>query len=613
MSVLHPRRWVVRSRIDAGVLGMPDQPVFAQLLANRGLLQEGVTPDAQSAERFLSPDYDRDLGDPMLLPNMGRGVERVAKALETGEKIALFCDYDCDGVTSATVLTHFFRVFAGLEDLTVYLPDRISEGYGLNNNAIDYLASIGTKLIVTADLGTSNSKQIAYAATKGVDVVVIDHHLAPPGLDPELIIINPKIAGHTYPFDGFCAAGTCFQFVRAFIAQRPDLLPGFAPGQEKWLLDVVAIGTVADCMPLLSENRVLVTYGLRVLAQTRRPGLQALMERAAVDVTRLGAGSIGFAIGPRINAAGRLEHANTAYSLMVSEDPAEIAELADILEQTNGERQRLTESLAAAATEQIGDPGDKRIVIAAGEGWSQGVVGIVAGRIVERFARPAFVFSIREDDQVTGSARSMKGFDIVEAIRSQKHLLTTFGGHTMAAGCSMAKENLEAFKEGIEAYARERLQPEDLTRTLEIDMELPLAHVDWSVAELIAKFQPTGIANPGPLFVSRGLEIAEVRTVGTTGAHLKLRLRAAACDGKEHCVETLRDAELDPDAPVRCRATSCLMESSGFGLGVHAETLRAGDRVDAVYEVDINEWNGKKTLQLRIVDLKKVETNGSAA
>lgn len=560
----------------------------------------------EDTAHFFHPDYERDLGDPLLLPNMDRAVERMAQALKNNEKVALFCDYDADGVTAATVLTDFLKGLAGLRDVPVHLPDRIKEGYGLNRDAIDRFKEEGVRLMITADLGVSNQPEIQYAKDKGIDTIVLDHHLPPPDLNPEWIIVDPKIEGNRYPFDAFCAAGVSFNFVRAFVKTHPELLPHYTIGQEKWMLDMVAIGTVADCMPLIQENRALVTFGLKVIHKARRKGLNALLANMNMDPKQVNARTLGFSLAPRINAAGRLKHANTAYELLTGTDEARIAQLVQEVETTNTERRSLTEEITIQAMDAIGDPGNRSVLIAAGEGWSQGVVGIVAGRITERYARPTFVFSIREDGLVTGSARSVKGFNIVDAIRSQKDLLETFGGHAMAAGCSMKRESFEAFTEGISQYVSQRLDASELTKTLEIDMELALTDVDWELANLVLDFEPTGIANPTPIFMTSNVEVVDVRAVGEKGDHLKMRLRGwPRPNDASAVVATERDAELDPDMPVRCRASSCLMESIGFGLGGYAHQLRPGDTVDIAYEVDINEWNGTRTLQLRLVDIRE--------
>ncbi len=547
--------------------------VILQLLVNRGLTEAG------EIEKFLRPRYE-DLRDPFLFSDMAKFVERVRAARESQEKICVYGDYDSDGVCSAALLIAALRQI-GLQNIEVYIPHREREGYGLNRAALDYLTEQGVKLLITVDCGSSNVAEVQYAQNYGLDVMILDHHEEPPELPQGVVaFLNPQLKNEPYPFKNLAAVGVVFKAVQALWQSF-----GLPVGAEKWLLDLAAIATVTDMTPLLGENRIFVKYGLKVLNKTRRLGLQALiavMRSPEATGQPLGVYEIGFMIGPRLNAAGRLDHANAAYKLLAADDKTEAWELARALNSTNIERQTETARILKEALVQVeGQLERHRILTAVGENWPVGLVGLVSGRITEKYNRPSLVVS-RTEKGLTGSGRSIPGFNITEALTSARDLLERFGGHEGACGFTIkAGSSLEALQSALDARAAQVLTEADLLKTLAIDAELPFSAIDFDLITALADLEPHGMANPRPKFVAYAAAVADVSVVGKNGDHLRLRLAQG----------------------------NTTFDAIGFGLGANWHgVLNPGDLVDIVFEPDINEWNGRKDIQLKIVDIKKETT-----
>jgi len=576
--------WQIKPKIpDEFIKQFPEyQPIVLQLLYSRGLRTQ------QQIEEFFNPDFDQDLHDPFLMLGVRQAVRRIGQAIKKREKIAIFGDYDCDGVCGAVILKTILEELGADLSGGVYIPDRIIEGYGLNIPAIRKLADQKTDLILTVDCGISDVAEIKLAKSLKIDVIVIDHHRLGPKLPAADVIIDPWQKRDKYPFKELSGAGVAFKLVQALI-KKSEIKPGW----EKWLLDLVALSTVADSMPMLGENRTLVRYGLIVLAQTKRIGLQELMKIARLNPifeaetlkTNLDTYSLGFILAPRLNAAGRMKHASLAFELLMAQSQGEAGSLAEKINEHNRQRQKITDEIVAEIETRIESylkDKTRPVIVEIDKNWSPGVVGLVAGKICDRHHRPTIIF--KEDNEISrGSARSVPGFDIMAAISECASLLKEFGGHPAAAGVSLVNKNYAAFKEKINELARKKLTDEDLTPKLEIDSQLQPPDINWELFDDLERFEPFGIGNEHPKFLLRDLEISNVRLVGNGQRHLKLEL-------------------------VSSKLADKVFRAIGFSLANKNgnDSLKVGDKVDIVFELITDEWNGTRNLQLKITDLKKI-------
>ncbi len=549
--------------------------VVAQLLVNRGI------ETSEDAEKFLHPDYN-ELHDPFLFRDMQKAVDRISSALKEKQSIVLYGDYDVDGVSALAVLFSTFRALKAIENVQIYIPDRYTEGYGMNETAVRSFHQQSVKLIIACDCGSSNAQEIALANKLGMDVIVVDHHKQPPEVPASFAMLNPVFLDEPYPFKKLCSGGVAFKLATALLralAYGKGMLDKPLPeGWEKWLLDYVALSTIADMMQLVGENRTLVTYGLKVLQKSRRLGLQQLARAAGTKLAQATTGMVGFHFAPRLNAAGRLKHANSALQLLITEDPQEARQLADELHTTNKERQDLTMKILNEAVKQIPEDDLPVLLVAKGDGWSSGVVGLVAGRLKEKFHRPALAISVM-DNKIVGSGRSMTGLDITQALVESHEHLAHFGGHPMACGFTvLSPEALEPFITSMQKVAERELKEEHLVPKISIDAEIPFHGVQWELQANLEQLEPYGIGNPEPMFLARHCTVQEVRTVGTDKQHLRLVLMDEK--GGTH-------------------------QAIWFRLGAWAEKLKQGSVVDCVFRPTINEWNGHRDLQVEIVDIKE--------
>lgn len=549
----------------------------------RPLLYRRNVRSLEDASRYLKPDYHRDLEDPFRFRDMGKATQRIAQALKQGERITIHGDYDADGVTAAAILAPVFhRVGA---HVSVYIPHREREGYGLKNATIERLAQEETKLLITVDCGITSKNEIARAKALGIDTIVLDHHLDQADTFPNdaCAILHPKLAHEPYPFKELTAGGIAYKLIQGLIATRVLEKSGtLARGWEKWLLDLVAISTVADVAPLVGENRTLVKFGLMVLAKTRNVGLRALMKEAGINANArpLDAVTIGFQIAPRLNAAGRMAHASDAYKLLLTQDPEEACARARTLQRLNGARQRLVDHIFAHACAQVDNAGSDHAAVAIGDGWPAGVMGLVAGKLKDRYARPAFALGVGEDGVAIGSGRSIEALHIVDflaAIAEGSGCIARYGGHRMACGLTIeGRENLKRFTRQVHTRARAELQGKDLTPTLSLDAEMELGDISLPLAQSLEEFAPFGEGNERPRFLLRGLDIQSVARVGNEDRHLRLQLsRGTSTRGAIY-----------------------------FGAGEQAEELK-GSRIDAVGEIRLREWQGEEEVELRIVDIRR--------
>lgn len=542
-------------------------PEILQLFFNRGLDSQ------EKIDSFLNPKYE-DLLDPFLFRDMGKLVERVKQARDKSETVYVYGDYDADGVCSSVLVVETLRRL-GCQPVGIYIPHRDKEGYGLNPGAIDFIKSQGASLLITVDCGTSNVEEVKQAKAQGMDVIIIDHHEEPPKLPlGASAFLNPHLAGETYPFKNLAACGVAFKVVQA-LWQSFDL----PKGQEKWFLDLVAIATVADMMDLQEENRNIVKHGLLVLNKTKRWGLQELIKAVQIKLGEIGVYEIGFVIAPRLNAAGRMDHANTAYELMETADANIARELAESLNITNTNRQTETARIVRQAMEEQAQKqfeAGNLVLVVLGKDWPVGVVGLAASRITEYFNRPSLVIT-QSAKGLTGSGRSIPGFDITRALAASSRFLLKFGGHKGACGLTLKSADvLEDFKDKLNAIARKKLSAPDLIKTAFIDLELGLEKIKWDLVNQIEKFNPFGIGNPRPKFATFAARVTGIFLMGSNNQHMRLQLEQNGAS----------------------------QEAVLFGAASDlSKKLAVGDLIDLAYEVNINEWNGTRRIQLKILDI----------
>lgn len=549
-------------------------PVTLRLLANRGIVTQ------KDVDEFLLPDYGQDLHDPYLFRQMEEACARVWRAIEDGEKVVIHGDYDADGVTGSVVLMTTFRAAAkrlGKDPsrFVSYIPHREKEGYGVRPETVEALAADGATLMITVDCGIGCAAEIALAKEKGMDTIVVDHHQIPERV-PECVILHPLVEGEAYPFKKLAAVGVSFKFACGFVTYMAKRDAPLDAGFEKWLLDLVSIATVTDVMPLVGENRTLERYGLVVLNKTRRPGLRKLIEAAGLELGSLDTASVGFSIGPRINAASRMEHAELAFRCLMAETDEEAAALAEKLNQVNRDRQKYTEEIMIEAKKMVAEMGEKKIICVCGEGWNPGIVGLVAGRLVNDFGRPTFVFG-KDGDRIVGSGRSIPGFDVVKAMEHAKEFLARFGGHPQACGLTIeGSKNYDGFVRLAEEYAERELAGKDLRPIVPVEADLRMSQVTWDLVAELEKFEPFGEANPRPRFALRDLLVSAVDVIGKNQNTVRITARG--------------------DLPKEAKLI-------GFNFVAKAEGIAPGMRVDAVVEIGINAWNGRKEIQLKLVDV----------
>ncbi len=571
------KNWVLKEPISLKFKKkFPEIPCLVlQLLYNRGLDSQ------EKIDQFFNPDYSQDLLDPFLFPDMEKAVVRIYEAVKNKEKITIHGDYDTDGVCATVLMADILKTMGA--DFNIYIPHREKEGYGLNKKTVKYLIRKKTQLVITVDCAISNAEEIEMLKKNGIDVILTDHHHEPPKLPNAFAIINPQVKRCNYPFVKLAGVGVAFKLAQAIIAR--DKNEFFSEGYEKWLLDLVAIGTVTDVMPLLNENRVLVKYGLIVLNKTRRIGLQLLAEKAGIlsiiKEALINSENIGFALGPRINACGRMDHANEAYELLMTENYDQAINLVNKIETSNQQRQRLTDKIIEEVREQMKDIDKQYLILAEGKNWPVGIIGLPAGKFKDEFNRPVLIIS-KISKKIIGSGRSIDEFNLVEALDKLADYFEVYGGHAAAAGFTLKnKQKVKDFKKEILALAEKELKGKDLRPKLEIEAELDLVDLNWKLFDQIEKFEPFGTDNPKPIFLVKDLRVENVRQVGNGNKHLKLFLK------HEKTVKGF--------------------DGIGFGMGDRVEQIKYGDKVEVVCEINLNEFNGDRRLELKLVDLKKSE------
>lgn len=569
------KRWVVTPPISSEELAayVPAKPLIAQLLANRGL-------SPQEARSFLASDNEISWHSPFTFRQMRQAVELIIEQIKEQKLIAICGDYDADGVTSSAVLQETLTTLKA--KVQVWIPNRLSEGYGLNRRLIKEIKDAGCSLLITVDNGIRSYEEIAYARKQGLEVIVTDHHTQDESRAdlPEAIIINPILEQETYPFKFLAGVGVAFKLATALI-EASNLSSGVKERLINRVLDLVAIGTIADCVSLLGENRFLVRQGLRELNRRERPGVNALIKIAQIN-NEISESNVSWQIAPRLNVAGRLGRANAAYEILVTTDLAEAEKLAEELNEKNIHRQEETQRLVEYATKLVDKELllDKILVISAPclrgeseESWHEGIIGLVAGKICERYARPAFVIT-RSEGKIKGSGRSVEGYNIVALLERLKEYLERFGGHKAACGFTVKDQaNLDKFTQELRRIGQEEITDDFLVPTLKIDVELAIDSVDKSLVEDIKRFAPFGQGNREPIFLSRAVPVKDIVMMGADSQHIKFKF---------HNFWAL-----------------------AFGEAVKWQALKLGDKIDVVYTLEFNDFNGFRNVQMKIIDMRQ--------
>jgi single-stranded-DNA-specific exonuclease len=539
-------------------------PLIAQVLYNR-------MPDPDQAIAFL--DGFSDLDDPFRLQDMSSAVTRLREAIRAVEPIAVYGDFDADGVTATAVLVLTLRSLGA--EVHPYIPHRVDEGYGLNKDALAELAEKGVRVVVTVDCGVRSVEEVAYARQAGMDVIITDHHTLGERLPDALAVIDPRRPDSPYPYAQLAGVGLAYKLAQGLLRSNGRVPVNEEPHiDEEALLGLVAMGTVADLAPLTGENRYLVRRGLERLNTAPRPGVAALMRQARVQPGSVDEDTIGYSLAPRLNAAGRVDHAKVAYQLLVTEYPSEIDWLARKLDELNRHRQDLTaEAMETARQIALAQGEDAPLLFVAAPGLPAGVVGLVASRLLEASYRPAVVVEVGEETS-RGSARSIPEFHVTEALEACADFLVRYGGHREAAGFTVRTEDLPRVRRHLLERAAEVLDGRDLVPTLAADVRVPLEAMSWDLWEGLQRLRPFGAANPEPLFVSEDVVVRHHRAVGTDGAHLKLYL----FDGER------------------------VWDGIAFRQGGWFDKLP--DRIDIAYHLQLNEWRGERNLQLNVRDIR---------
>ena len=536
-------------------------PIIATIMLNREITEP---------KTFISPD-ENALLDPFLMLGMEEATERILNAINHNEKIAIYGDYDVDGITSTAIMVKFLRSHKA--DVIYYIPDRHEEGYGINTDAIDKIHAQGVTLLITVDCGITAVKEIAYAKTLGIETIITDHHECKDETPEAYCLLNPKQPNCGYPFKKLAGVGVAFKLLQALTLKMHfhmrELIDEY--------IDLVAIGTIADVMQLVGENRIIVKKGLELLKYTMNRGIRALAEVADINLSSVQTGTIGFMLAPRINAAGRMGDPRCAVELLLSKDDMTAKRYAEILNEKNRERQETEISIledALSIIESTPTIKDDFVIVLSHDGWHHGIIGIVASKISERFNKPCILISTDEENG-KGSGRSIRSFNLFKALENSAHLMQKFGGHDLAAGLSIKPENIDAFRKEINDYAKKCLTEEDFMSILYIDSELPPQYINMNTAEKLSILEPYGMGNACPLFYAKDLTISQIKPLSDK-KHMKLLLSLG-----EYSFEAI-----------------------GFNMGELLDTLVIDDKIDIVFNIDINIYRGARQLQVLLKDLR---------
>lgn len=538
-------------------------PAMAVILMNRGILTE------KAVMTYMKKSLE-SVHNPLMMDDMEIACDRIHTALMQNEKIVIYGDYDVDGVTATSIVYKFLRSVGA--DVSYYIPDRFSEGYGINILAVNKLAKTGAKLMITVDCGIASVGEIEFAKTQGIDVIVTDHHTCREELPKALAVINPKRPDSVYAFDGLAGAGVAFKLVLALaIKLGMNTKDVFAE-----YVELAAIGTIADVVPLVDENRVIAEKGIKSIQNTKNKGIRALIGAASLEGKIIDSTSVAFFMAPRLNAAGRMDSAKVAVELMTCEDDLEAEKICQEIDILNAKRKQEEQIVQKEALEILEKEGERLVYVLCGEGWNHGVVGIVASRICEQLYRPCILVSF-DGEKGKGSGRSVPGMNLFDALSDSEELLTAFGGHAQAAGLSINRSHIEEFKNKINEFAKKNINTEELVPKLKIDCNLDPASVTANSAKMLENLAPFGEGNEQPVFSMTGLKVISASAMGADGRHLRMRLS----DGK------------------------CVFSAVGFGMSEYLEWVKEGDTVSVAFNMNINTYQGAENLQLILKDIKK--------
>jgi len=570
------KKWIVKEQGNpAAVRALSAELGIDQVLANL-LVQRNITT-AERAREFFKPDLSK-LHDPFLMKDMDKAVERLEKAISNEEKVLIYGDYDVDGTTAVALMYTFIRNFN--PNVEYYIPDRYDEGYGISYKGIDWGHENGYSLIIALDCGIKAVEKIAYAKSLGMDMIICDHHLPDEELPPAVAILDPKRPDCSYPFDDLSGCGVGFKLIQAYAMRKS--IP-FAWVES--FLDLVAVSIAADLVSMTGENRILAYYGLERLNQSPRKGLQSIIRLSGLENHKISVDDIVFKIGPRINAAGRMESGRTAVHLLVSRNDEEAQSIGKIIDLHNKERKSVDKQITKAAIESVMNDSsfrDRKSTVVFDPKWNKGVVAIVASRLVEAFYRPTIVLT-ESNGLITGSARSIAGFDLYEAIKECSEYLENYGGHMYAAGLTLKKENLIPFEDKFEKVVAEKITEDILTPVVQIDTYLDFKQITPKFFRILKQFQPFGPGNQSPVFITENVyDNGNGRLVGSGNGHMKLEL-------------------IQEDEPYR------YISAIAFNRAEHFEHLHAGNPVDICYSIAENYYRGIANIQLRVKDIHKKE------
>ncbi len=539
--------------------------VSASILVRRGL----KTPEA--AREFISPKLG-NLLDPFLMKDMDKAVDRLRRAIESKEKILIYGDYDVDGTTAVALVYRFLH--KRYMNIDFYIPDRYTEGYGVSFQGVDYAAEKGCTLIIALDCGIRNNKQVDYATEKGIDFIVCDHHLPGAEMPKALAVLDPQQVDCPFPCKGLSGCGVGFCFMQAYSQKMGIGTENLMP-----LLELTAMSIASDVVPIVEENRILAYHGLRMINSTPSVGVASLLQKADLKVGKVMISDLVYRVGPRLNACGRVKSGRDAVELLIAEDAEQANRISDSINEYNSDRQELDRQISAEALKMLEadtDNAKRSTNVVCGKGWHKGIVGIVASRLIESYFRPTIVLT-EFDGVISGSARSVAGFDIHTAISSCQDLLENFGGHQFAAGLSMKAENYPAFRERFDTYVREHILPEQKYPTILVERELAIRDITPQFYNLLQHLEPFGPGNPNPVFVTQGVRNNKgTRAVGKSAEHLKLDVTDNGIDA---------------------------ISGIAFTKGKYANPLLAGERMDLCYTVDKNVFRDMVSLQLNVQDI----------
>lgn len=569
-------KWILKAPADAGKVSrlateVGIDSVLAELLVKRGV------ETFEEARSFFRPNL-ANLHDPFLMKDMDRAVERLHAAVVSGEKILIYGDYDVDGTTAVALVYSFVSRFT--KNIDFYIPDRNDEGYGVSLKGIDWATENGFKLIITLDCGIKAIEKTAYAASKGVDMIICDHHLPDNELPAAVAVLDPKREDCNYPFDDLSGCGVGFKLVQAYAKKYNVAFETLLP-----LLDYLVVSIASDLVSVTGENRILAHFGLKQLNESPRAGLQAMIDLSKLEVGHITIDDIVFKIGPRINAAGRMETGRLAVELLTTDDLGMAMQIGEKINDNNNDRKSIDREITQEALEMVQNGNSlawKNATIVYNPSWNKGVVGIVASRLVEAFYKPTIVLT-KSNGFVTGSARSVQGFDLYEAIESCSDLLENFGGHVYAAGLTMREERLQEFSERIDRFIGERITQDMLTPVVTIDAKLDFSRITPKFFRILKQFQPFGPGNNNPLFLTENVyDSGNGRKVGAGGVHMKLDL-------------------IQEDQPYR------QISAIAFNMSEYYDYIKAGNPFDVCYSIVENYYRGNSTIQLRVRSLRQRE------